>query len=207
MKITNVLFALVFASSSALASDNWVSGTNQLVRDSQGQCIRNGVWTPATAHPDCMPDLQPKPQPVAAPAPAPRVVTPAPAPASPPPQLPPAPAPQRVTLQADALFDFDRSVIKPEGRAKLTEFASQLKAIKADVVIVVGHTDSIGSDAYNLRLGQRRAEAVRAFLISQGVRQRIDASSRGEREPVADNRTAAGRAKNRRVVIEVQGTK
>lgn len=205
MKITNVLFVLVFASSSTLASDNWVSGTNQLVRDSQGQCIRNGVWTPATAHPDCVPDLQPKPQPVAAPAPAPRVVTPVPA--SQPSQLPPAPAPQRVTLQADALFDFDRSVIKPEGRAKLTEFASQLKAIKADVVIVVGHTDSIGSDAYNLRLGQRRAEAVRAFLISQGVRQRIDASSRGEREPVADNRTAAGRAKNRRVVIEVQGTK
>lgn len=198
-----VLCFAVFATTAA-ASDNWVSGNGVPVRDGQQQCVRNGVWTPATAHPACAPDL--KPQPAAQPAPAPRAVAPQPpAPPAPKPAAP-APLPAKVTLQTDALFDFDRSVIKPEGRARLTEFAASVRGVTADVIIVIGHTDSIGSDAYNMRLGQRRAEAVRAFLISQGVRQRIDASSRGEREPVADNRTAAGRAKNRRVVIEVTGT-
>lgn len=204
MKTLALFFALI--TTTAVASDNWVSPNGVPVRDGQQQCVRNGFWTPATAHPDCAPDLKPKPAPQ--PAPAARVIPPppavAPAPAAPPPAPP---APVKVTLQTDTLFDFDRSVIKPEGRVRLADFARQLQTIRSDVVIVIGHTDSIGSDAYNMRLGQRRAEAVRAFLISQGVRQRIDASSRGEREPVADNRTAAGRAKNRRVVIEVVGTK
>lgn len=204
MKTLALFFALI--TTTAVASDNWVSPNGVPVRDGQQQCVRNGFWTPATAHPDCAPDLKPKPAPQ--PAPAARVIPPppavAPAPAAPPPAPP---APVKVTLQTDTLFDFDRSVIKPEGRVRLADFARQLQTIRSDVVIVIGHTDSIGSDAYNMRLGQRRAEAVRAFLISQGVRQRIDASSRGEREPVADNKTAAGRAKNRRVVIEVVGTK
>lgn len=204
MKNLALCFALV--ATTAVASDNWVSPNGVPVRDGQQQCVRNGVWTPATAHPDCVPDLKPRPAPQ--PAPAPRVAAPpAPPLSAPPAPTPAAPMPVKVTLQTDTLFDFDRSVIKPEGRARLADFARQLQGVRSDVVIVVGHTDSIGSDAYNLRLGQRRAEAVRAFLISQGVRQRIDASSRGEREPVADNRTAAGRALNRRVVIEVVGTK
>lgn len=204
MKTLALFFALI--TTTATASDNWLSPNGVPVRDGQQQCVRNGFWTPATAHPDCAPDLKPKPVPQ--PAPAARVIPPPPAVAPAPPAPPPAPpAPVKVTLQTDTLFDFDRSVIKPEGRVRLADFARQLQTIRSDVVIVIGHTDSIGSDAYNMRLGQRRAEAVRAFLISQGVRQRIDASSRGEREPVADNKTAAGRAKNRRVVIEVVGTK
>lgn len=205
----NLLLAFTLISTTALASDNWVSMNGKPVRDTFGECIRNGVWTPATAHPECVKDLAPKPQPV--PQPAPRVESPKPAPQP----APPAPAkpvavPQKVTFQAETLFDFDKSVIKPEGRAVLNGFLTSLNGSRAkyDTVIVIGHTDSIGSDAYNMRLGLRRAEAVKAYLVSSGIDSRlIRTSSKGEREPVADNKTAAGRAKNRRVVIEVVGLK
>lgn len=202
MKKIFVLTSL-FVALQVHASDNWVA-SNKPVRDSFGECIKNGFWTPATAHPECVKDLIPQPKPAVSPKP----VVQAPPPPTPVIQ-PPAPVPQviKVTLQTDTLFDFDKSVIKPEGRARLNDFVKQLQTVKYDAVIVIGHTDSIGSDAYNMRLGQRRAEAVKAYLISQGVRNRIDASSRGEREPIADNRTATGRAKNRRVIVEVIGTK
>lgn len=202
MKKIFVLTSL-FVALQVNASDNWVA-SNKPVRDSFGECIKNGFWTPATAHPECVKDLIPQPKPAVSPKP----VVQAPPPPTPVIQ-PPAPVPQviKVTLQTDTLFDFDKSVIKPEGRARLNDFVKQLQTVKYDAVIVIGHTDSIGSDAYNMRLGQRRAEAVKAYLISQGVRNRIDASSRGEREPIADNRTATGRAKNRRVIVEVIGTK
>lgn len=201
--------ALIFSASITNASDNWVSSSSVLVRDSQNQCVRNGVWTPATAHPACVPDLAPRPQP---PAPAaPSVQAPKPGPVAPAPRsAPPASVPQSVTFQAETLFDFDRSVIKPEGRRILDGFVTSLNGSRAhyDTVIVIGHTDSIGSDTYNLRLGQRRAEAVKAYLISRGIDSRaVRTLSRGEREPVADNRTVAGRAKNRRVVIEVKATR
>lgn len=204
MKKIVILSSLLFALQTQ-ASDNWIA-SNKPVRDSYGECIKNGFWTPATAHPECVKDLAPAPKPVAPPKP---VVQVPPAPPAAPVTKPPAPVPQviKVTLQTDTLFDFDKSVIKPEGRARLNDFVKQLSTVKYDAVIVIGHTDSIGSDAYNMRLGQRRAEAVKSYLISQGVRNRIDASSRGEREPIADNNTAAGRAKNRRVVVEVIGTR
>ena len=77
-----------------------------------------------------------------------------------------------------------------------------------EVIIAVGHTDSIGSDAYNQRLSVRRAEAVKAFLVSKGIeRNRVYTEGKGEKQPVADNRTKEGRAKNRRVEIEVVGTR
>ena len=201
----NLFLALTLISTTALASDNWVSMNGKPVRDSSSECIRNGVWTPATAHPECVKDLAPKPRPV--PLPAPRVEAPRPAPPAP---AKPAAVPQKVTFQAETLFDFDKSVIKPEGRAVLNGFVTSLNGSRAkyDTVIVIGHTDSIGSDAYNMRLGLRRAEAVKAYLVSSGIDSRlIRTSSKGEREPVADNKTAAGRAKNRRVVIEVVGLK
>lgn len=204
-KFVTIFGALCF-SGSVLASNNWVSPNGKPVVDTRGECIRNGVWTPATAHPDCVKDLAPRPQP--APTPAPRVEAPRPQPA--PPAAPVVKAPTRVTFQAETLFDFDKSVIKPEGRKILDGFLTSLNGSQAkyDTVIVIGHTDSIGSDEYNMRLGLRRAEAVKAYLISKGINsQSIRTSSRGEREPVADNRTAEGRAKNRRVVIEVVGLK
>ena len=76
------------------------------------------------------------------------------------------------------------------------------------VIIAVGHTDWIGSDAYNFKLGYRRAEAVKAYIVERGVeKSRVYIDSKGKHQPVEDNRTAAGRSKNRRVEIEVVGNR
>jgi len=180
--------------------DNWQNGTGELVwkNGTNELCWRDANWTPATAAAGCDGAL------VAA-APAAVIPTPA-APAA------PAPAPQvaasKVTFAADAFFDFDKSVLKPEGRAKLTDLVSKIRDVNLEVIIAVGHTDSIGSDAYNQRLSVRRAEAVKAFLVSKGIeRNRVYTEGKGEKQPVADNKTKEGRAKNRRVEIEVVGTR
>ena len=118
----------------------------------------------------------------------------------------PAPAPlaAKLSLAADATFDFDKSVLKPEGKSKLDALVESLKGVTVDVVIVVGHTDSMGSDAYNQRLSLARANSVKAYLASKGMAsQRIRTEGRGESQPVADNATEEGRAKNRRVEIQV----
>ena len=141
----------------------------------------------------------------AAPAPAPRAA-PAPAPAARP--APPPPAATKVTYAADAFFDFDKSVLKPEGRAKLDDLVSKIKGINLEVIIAVGHTDSVGSAAYNQKLSVRRAESVKAYLVSKGIeRNRIYTEGKGKTQPIASNKTAEGRAKNRRVEIEVVGTR
>ena len=112
-----------------------------------------------------------------------------------------------MTYAADAFFDFDKAVLKPEAKAKLDELVGKLAAINLEVVIAVGHTDGIGSDAYNDKLSVRRAESVKAYLVSKGVEaNRVYTEGKGKRQPVADNQTGEGRAKNRRVEIEVVGT-
>ena len=114
----------------------------------------------------------------------------------------------KVTYAADAFFDIDKAVVKPEARAKLDDLVGKVKNISLEVVIAVGHTDAVGADAYNQRLSVRRAEAVKAYLISKGIeKNRIYTEGKGEKSPVADNKTAEGRAKNRRVEIEVVGTR
>jgi OOP family OmpA-OmpF porin len=113
-----------------------------------------------------------------------------------------------VTFAADTFFDFDRAVLKPEGKAKLDDLVGKIKGITLEVIIAVGHTDVVGSDAYNQRLSLRRAEAVKAYMVSKGIEaNRVYTEGKGEKQPVADNKTAAGRAKNRRVEIEVVGTR
>ena len=114
----------------------------------------------------------------------------------------------KVTYAADAFFDFDKSVLKPEGKAKLDDLVGKIQGINLEVIIAVGHTDSVGSDAYNQKLSVRRAEAVKAYLVSKGIeKNRVYTEGKGEKQPVADNKTAEGRAKNRRVEIEVVGTR
>jgi OOP family OmpA-OmpF porin len=120
----------------------------------------------------------------------------------------PAPTAEKVTFSADAFFDFDKAVLKPEGRATLQNLVAQLKNTDIEVVVATGHTDWTGSDAYNMKLSMRRAKAVKAFLVSRGIPEaRVFVEGKGERNPIADNHTKDGRAKNRRVDIEVVGTK
>ena len=133
---------------------------NGIVKDPYNLCWRTGYFTPALAHCECDPDLIPRdicfpppPKPAAAPPPAP-AAKPAPAPA-------PKPVTEKVTFAADVFFDFDKAVLKPEGKAKLDDLVSKLKGINLEVIIAIGHTDSIGGDAYNQKLSVRRAEAVR----------------------------------------------
>ena len=201
--------AMLFASA-ALATaagaqtiDNWKNGTNELVwkNGTNEYCWRDSNWTPATAAPGCDGAIVP----VAAPAPAPAAVAPAARPA-PAPVAPPAAT--KVTYAADAFFDFDKSVLKPEGKAKLDDLVGKIKGINLEVIIAVGHTDAVGSDSYNQKLSVRRSESVKAYLVSKGIeKNRVYTEGKGEKQPVADNKTAEGRAKNRRVEIEVVGTR
>ena len=172
---------------SAQNVDNWVNNTGINWKNGDGTlCWRDNNWTPATASKGCDGALVAKP--AAAPA-APGVTQ------------------SKITLQADTLYDFDKATLKPEGKATLDQIARDLSKIKLEVIIAVGNTDRIGTDAYNMALGQRRAQSVKAYLVSKGVDgSRIYTESKGKSNPVASNATAEGRAKNRRTDIEVVGT-
>jgi OOP family OmpA-OmpF porin len=209
---------------------------SQIVKSGTNLCWRTGSFTPANAIAGCDDDLLPKaappaPAPTPAPAPArPAAAAPAPAPVAPkaaemapraapvPAVVAPVPVPaaapsprptsEKVSFASDTFFDFDKTVVKPEGKAKLDTLIGQIKGIALEVVIAVGHTDSVGSDKYNDRLSQRRADSVKAYLVSKGIEpNRIYTEGKGEKQPVASNKTPEGRAKNRRVEIEVVGTR
>ena len=223
MKRTQILaialFTLAFANlSNAGVVNNWLSASGEVWKNASGECWRNASWTPATAAPGCDGAIVEEPKMAPAPAPAP-VAPPAPQVESAPPvtqAAPPAPAPapapvsvsSKVTYAADTFFDFNKSVIKPEAKAKLDDLVDKIKAINLEVIIAVGHTDAVGSDVYNQKLSMRRSNAVKAYLISKGVdKTRIYTEGKGEKQPVADNGTKEGRAKNRRVEIEVVGAR
>jgi OOP family OmpA-OmpF porin len=187
-----------FANGSTISSDNWRNGYGNLIwmNGTRELCWRDHFWTPATAAPGCDGALKV----VAPPPPPPPAVTP-------PERVKPQVDVQKVTYAADAFFDFDKSVLKPEGRAALDELVNKIQGINLEVIVATGHTDSVGSVAYNQRLSVRRAEAVKAYLVSKGIpKDRIYTEGKGKSQPIATNKTAAGRAKNRRVEIEVVGT-
>jgi OOP family OmpA-OmpF porin len=189
---------------------------NNVVRNGAGNlCWRTGYWTPAMAFTACDPDLVPKPP---APAPAPAVSPPPPPP--PPPPAPPKPAPapavQKITLASKALFDFDKYALKPEGMAAIdSEIIAKLRDVqKLELVLVTGHTDRIGTQAYNQKLSERRADAVRNYLVSKGVaKDKIETLGMGKTQPVpgvtctmtAMKELIACLAPNRRVEVEVKG--
>lgn len=180
-------FAAVTASgvASAQTVDNWrnpfgnvwKNGTNEL-------CWRDAFWTPATGIPGCdgVPVAQQKAK--------------------------PAPMAAKVVFNADTFFDFDKSVLKPEGRQLLQQVAQQVSTIDLETIIAVGHTDSIGTEQYNQKLSERRAASVKAYLVSLGIDpNRIYTEGKGELQPIASNKTKEGRAQNRRVEIEIVGSR
>ena len=206
--------AALVTAAGAQTVDNWRNGNGELAwKNGAGDlCWRNSSWTPATAAKGCDGAIVPKPAPAAAPAPAPapapRAAAPAPAPAPVARPAAPAVAATKVTYASDAFFDFNKSALKAEGRAKLDDLVGKIKGISLEVIIAVGHTDSVGSDAYNQKLSVKRAESVKAYLVTKGIeKNRVYTEGKGEKQPVADNKTAEGRAKNRRVEIEVVGTR
>jgi len=146
----------------------------------------------------CATQEEPKPAPTPAPAPSPApapAAQPAPAPAPAPQAQPEAPKPapkpmaQRVTYAADILFDFDRAVIRPDGKSKLDDLANKMKGVDLEVVISIGHADKIGTEKYNQALSLRRAEAIKAYLVSRGIEtNRIYAEGKGESQPVTGER-------------------
>ena len=196
--------AQVKAADGGKTIDNWQNGTGELVwkNGTNELCWRDANWTPATAAEGCDGALT---QAAAATPAAPAATPAAPAPAA----KPATPvAASKVTYAADAFFDFDKAVLKPEGKAKLDDLVGKIQGINLEVIIAVGHTDSVGSDAYNQKLSVRRAESVKAYLVSKGIeKNRVYTEGKGEKQPVADNKTKEGRAKNRRVEIEVVGTR
>ena len=223
-----MLFATVavagsaFANGSTTNSDNWRSGQGNLqwkIGNASGLCWRNANWTPATAAPGCDGAIAvaaaPAPAPAAAvapvtvaPAPAPAAApAPAPAPAAAPAAAASAAAATKVTYAADAFFASNNAVLKAAGKAKLDDLVDKVKGINLEVIVAVGHTDSAGKDASNQALSVRRAEAVKAYLVSKGIeKNRVYTEGKGSKQPVADNKTKEGRAKNNRVEIEVVGT-
>ena len=210
-----MLFATAALATAAGAQtvDNWRNGTSELVwkNGTNELCWRDASWTPATAAAGCDGAIVAKPAAAAAPAtaaPAAAAAKPA-APAAAAPAVAAAPAgPSKVTYAADALFDFDKAVLKPAGKAKLDDLVGKVKGINLEVVIAVGHTDSVGAAGYNQKLSVKRAEAVKAYLVSKGIeKNRVYTEGKGLTQPVADNKTKEGRSKNRRVEVEVVGTR
>jgi OOP family OmpA-OmpF porin len=184
-----------------------------VAKSGAGLCWRTGYWTPAAAAKDkagceCDKDLLPAEACGAKP------VAPAAAAAAP---AGPKPTGEKITVAADALFDFNKAVLRPEGKAKLDELVSKAKAIKLEVILAVGHTDRIGGDAYNQKLSEKRAAAVKEYLVAKGIEaNRVYTEGKGEKQPVTGNK-CKGTAKtkalidclqpDRRVDIEVIGTK
>jgi OOP family OmpA-OmpF porin len=216
-KFNNVAMLIASAALATAAGaqtvDNWRSASGDAWKNSTGLCWRDANWTPATAAVGCdgaivAAPAAPAAAPAPAPAPAPAAAAPAPRPApAPAPALPPAAA-TKVTYAADAFFDFDKSVLKADGKAKLDDLVGKVKGVNLEVIIAVGHTDSVGPDAYNQKLSVKRSDAVKAYLVSKGIeKNRVYTEGKGEKQPVADNKSAAGRSKNRRVEIEVVGTR
>jgi OOP family OmpA-OmpF porin len=208
------LFAAAGATQAQTALDRVyvIDQRGEVAMSGAGLCWRTGFWTPAAAAKDpagckCDKDLLPKE--VCEPA----VIAKA-APAAGPSAKPSA---DKITVAADALFDFDKATLRPAGKQKLDEVVAKSKQIKLEVIIAVGHTDRFGSDAYNQKLSEKRAAAVKAYLVSKGVEaNRVYTEGKGKKNPVTKPDQCPGAKSkkvieclqpDRRVDIELIGTK
>ncbi|MCX7179567.1 MAG: OmpA family protein [Proteobacteria bacterium] len=185
-----------------------------VVMSNSGLCWRTARWTPAMAIKECDPDLV-----KAAAPPAPPKTREIPPP--PPPAAAPKPAAEKVTLAADALFDFDKAVLRAEGKTTLDALLAKVKDIKLEVIIAVGHADRIGSDKYNQSLSEKRAATVKEYLVSKGLEpNRVYTEGKGKKQAVtgdkcnkmgnehrSNKKLVACLQPDRRVEIEVIGTK
>jgi len=180
---------VLFAALPAQAANKYgciyaVDPYDKIVKDPYGNCIRTPFWTAAKNIPECGGVAAVEPPPAA-------------------------PVVETLSLGADAYFDFDRAEIKPAGRAKLDKLAADLRRVSSvSSILIVGHTDGKGTEAYNYRLGQRRADSVAQYMISRGIpASLITTQSRGKLDPVAPNTlpngkdNPEGRALNRRVEV------
>ena len=210
--LTSLAVATVLSTSmvnaGGLPKDAGISGyvtdsTGHIYRDLDGHCVQTLSWTPELSIAECDG--------------APRVVE---QPKVVQPQVtevtePPAAQTRKdsefvgVTLQAGALFDVDKSELKPRGKEKLDVLARKLKeTISTDSVDIEGHTDATGTDAYNQKLSERRAQAVKNYLALRGIpAERIHTAGYGEARPIASNASVQGRSQNRRVEVKIRATK
>ncbi|MBT0961933.1 OmpA family protein [Denitromonas iodatirespirans] len=193
-----------------------IDGRNVVATSGAGLCWRTGYWSPAAASSvlagefpvgcSCDSDIVPKDKCAAPMAVAKPMAAPAPA---------PKPSAEKVKLAADTLFDFDKAVLKPEGMAKLDKLAAEAGALKLEVILAVGHTDRLGSASYNQKLSEKRAAAVKQYLVSKGVEaNRVYTEGKGESQPVTKGCNQKSRKAlieclqpDRRVEIEVIGSK
>jgi OmpA-OmpF porin, OOP family len=214
VKKSLVLALLAGIGFSAVAQERvyLIDGRDVVAKSGTGLCWRDGYWTPAGAAADkagceCDKDLLPKEtcEPKAAATADPKVIAKTPL------------VNDKITVAADALFDFNKAVLRPAGKAKLDELVSKAKAIKLEVILAVGHTDRIGGDAYNQKLSEKRAAAVKEYLVAKGIEaNRVYTEGKGKKQPVTGDK-CKGTAKtkalidclqpDRRVDIEVIGTK
>src|SRR3954464_8380897 len=199
--------------------------SGQVTKNPFDLCWRTYSWTPEKAIAECDPDLVKKPAPVvkptaaAAPPPLAPVAAPVAAPVTAAPIVavpvvvpPPAPVKRTValTLGADATFDTGKADLKQEGRVKLDDMAAKLRdpSVTMDSMSVIGHTDNVGSASSNQKLSERRAEAVKTYLVGKGLDgAKIRTQGKGLTQPITDNKTPQGRAQNRRVEVEISGAK
>ena len=232
--LAGVLAAVIPQTTMAQQSDSKNQGylvdtEYRIVMTASGLCVRTSDWTPARAAAAeggkmCDPDLaakseksapvtpsQPKPE-----VPKPKAEAPK-APADKPKAEPAKMLPQKINFSADALFDFDKSELKPAGKGMLDDLTRVLQDAKYEVILAIGHTDRIGSAAYNQKLSVRRAEAVKKHLVGKGIApNRIYAEGKGKTQPLTkpgDCRSKKGTSliaclqPDRRVAVEVTGTK
>ena len=201
-KILASASVLVITAATAGVTPNLLDSSGKPVRDGSGACVQE---LNSVEHPDCV-ARKAEPAKAAAPVvpaqPAKPVAPVAPAGAA----AAPSSVKASVTIQAEALFDFDKSVVKPAGKKSIDEAIAKIKSLDVEVVIATGHTDGVGTDAYNQKLSERRANSVKEYMVSKGVpAAKITTLGKGKTQPIASNKTADGRAKNRRVDIEFKG--